>query len=109
MGDLILAYDLGTTACKAILWRPDGEPLAQASLEYPTHYPRPTWAEQDPEDWWGALVGATHQLGRPDLLRQVGAIGFSSQREGVVPVDGAGRKLADCLIWLDRRSRPQAE
>src|SRR5207302_1242980 len=38
------------------------------------------------------------------LRRGVLAVGLSSHRGGVVPVDGAGRPLGPCIIWMDRRA-----
>lgn len=77
--------------------------MAQASVEYPTVHPAPGWAEQDPEAWWDAVVAGVRRL-PPDPRRSVAAIGLSSHRGGVVPLDGAGRTLGRCIIWMDRRS-----
>jgi len=110
--DLVLTFDLGTTACKASLFALDGpragEVAAQASVEYPTHYPAPGWAEQDAASWWDAAVAGARHLPE-DLRRRVAAVGLSSHRGGVVPVDGAGRPLARCLVWMDRRSTGELE
>lgn len=38
-----------------------GHPLAFASAPYATQFPHPSWAEQDPADWWSALGTATRQ------------------------------------------------
>jgi len=76
---------------------------AQAAAEYPTLHPQPGWAEQAPEAWWDAVARSGRQL-PPDLRRDVLAVGLSSHRGGVVPMDGAGRPLGPCIIWMDRRS-----
>lgn len=37
------------------LLRVAGNPLAFSSCPYPTNFPHPGWAEQNPADWWAAL------------------------------------------------------
>jgi xylulokinase len=44
-----------------------------------------------------------------DLRATVLAVGLSSHRGGVVPMDGAGRPLARCMIGMDRRSAAEAD
>ena len=56
MDSLLLGVDIGTTAVKAVLISVDGCTLGTANEEYPTHYGAPGWVEQDPEDWWRAVV-----------------------------------------------------
>ena len=51
MPETILAIDVGLTNCKTVLFSRGGEMVARAAVPYPTYYPRPGWAEQDPEDW----------------------------------------------------------
>jgi xylulokinase len=107
--DTILTFDLGTTGCKVCLWDAGGALLASADQGYPIHHPRPDWAEQDAEDWWNAAVVAGRQCMAGQDARRVAAIGLSSQREGVVPLGRDGQPLARCIIWMDRRCRPQSE
>jgi xylulokinase len=52
---LLLGIDVGTTGAKAALFSPEGELLAVGEREYGVTYPRPGWAEQNPEDWWKAV------------------------------------------------------
>ncbi len=59
--DLVLAYDVGTSGTKAVLISTDGQVRATAFEPYPTTYPRPLWAEQDPEDWWRAIAATTRR------------------------------------------------
>ena len=51
----ILAHDLGTTGNKATLFDSQGQVKAGHFCGYKTDYPKPNWAEQDPEDWWRAV------------------------------------------------------
>lgn len=109
----IITYDIGTTACKAVVFGVEGQVLAQAEHEYPVYYPRPLWAEHDPEHWWEAVLLTTHRLremldARWDTL-DFAAIGLSSQRETVVPVARDGTELGRAILWLDRRSSGQAD
>ncbi|MDR7402749.1 MAG: FGGY family carbohydrate kinase [Armatimonadota bacterium] len=108
MRDAVLTLDLGTTACKATWFDLDGRPLAAASAEYPTRHPRPGWAEQDPEEWWTAAVAAARRAREAAGAVRTVAVGLSSQREGVVPVDDRGTPLGPCIIWMDRRATAEA-
>lgn len=105
--DRLLTFDLGTSGCKVCLWDAAGRLLASADDGYPIHHPRPDWAEQDPADWWAAAVRAGRRCLETQDPSAIAAIGLSSQREGVVPIGRRGEALARCIIWMDRRCRPQ--
>jgi len=51
----LLGVDGGTEGLRAGIFDVFGTPLAFASTSYPTQFPAPSWAEQDPNDWWYAL------------------------------------------------------
>ncbi|HSB82605.1 MAG TPA: FGGY family carbohydrate kinase [Candidatus Methylomirabilis sp.] len=106
--DTILTFDVGTSACKVCLWDQEGTLLASTDAAYPIHHPEPSWAEQDPEDWWRASVAAGRRCLEGQNPAHIRVIGLSSQREGVVPIGRDGNPLAHCIIWMDRRSRDQA-
>ena len=105
--DTLLTLDLGTTGCKVCLWDTQGTLLSAADHGYPIHHPEPDWAEQDSADWWNAAVTAARRCLAGQNPSDIAAIGLSSQREGVVPIDKDGQPLARCIIWMDRRCRPQ--
>lgn len=107
--DLILTYDIGTTACKSMLFGVDGTVVAMAEQEFPTRHPKPMWAEQDPDDWWTAVVSTTRSLMEGRENSRILGIGLSSQRETIVPVDRQGNKLEDAILWMDRRTAKEAE
>jgi xylulokinase len=110
---LLLGLDVGTTAAKAVLVDGgDGALLAQAAQEYPTLFPHPGWAEQDPETWWqacAAIIGRVlHAPGAgPDAAQRVAAICISSQAPTLVLVDAAGLAIGNAMLWMDRRAQPE--
>ena len=55
-GPYLLGIDYGTESCRAGVFDTDGRLLASEATTYRTTHPRPAWAEQDPGEWWSALV-----------------------------------------------------
>lgn len=108
--DTLLAYDVGTSGTKAVLMTTTGQILATAYEPHPTRYPRPLWAEQDPEDWWRTVAASTRDVldsARADSTR-IRAISFTTQMVNLIPVDGSGKPLTGCISWLDGRAGDEA-
>jgi len=107
---MLIAHDLGTSGNKASLHSADGRLLAAASASYPTHYAADTTSEQDPRDWWRAVVATTREL----LARtgttpeQVDGICVSGHMMGLVLLDAAGEPLRPAMIWSDQRATAEA-
>ena len=51
-----IGIDLGTSAVKLLLMQGDGRILKVVSREYPIHFPKPGWSQQDPQDWYRETV-----------------------------------------------------
>lgn len=100
-----LAYDLGTTSTKAVLISNDVQFIDSSVEDYQTYFPQPGFAEHDPEDWWRTLITTTHNLLTKTNTdpSDICAITFSSQMQGLMPVDKHGTPLMRCMIWLDSR------
>ena len=47
----LLAYDVGTSSLKGVVYSRDGKVLASATSRYENRYPQKDWAEADPENW----------------------------------------------------------
>jgi xylulokinase len=108
--DLTLGVDIGTTNVKAcILDTQAHRVVAFASAEHPLFHPRPGWAEQDPDNYWEAVVrcirGCLDQ--GPDFADRVAGVALSGLVGVTLPVDAAGRPLRRAMIWMDGRSEPQ--
>ncbi|MCX7671015.1 MAG: FGGY family carbohydrate kinase, partial [Anaerolineae bacterium] len=107
----ILAHDLGTTGDKATLFdAATGTPIAATFEAYPTAYPHPNWAEQDPADWEMAVGRGTRRLLDKAAVApgDVAAVSFSGTMQGALLVDAAGRPLRPCIIWADQRATAQS-
>ena len=61
--EVVLGVDLGTSALKAGLFTLAGEPIGGiARIPYSILSTEPGAGEQDPDEWWRALVVACRQL-----------------------------------------------
>ncbi len=107
----ILAHDIGTTGDKATLFGEDGSVVASAFAPYPTYYPHPGWCEQDPTDWWNAVVTSTRNLIEKSgvSVNDIAAVGFSGHMMGCLPVADDGTPLSRSMIHSDTRSAGIAE
>jgi len=109
-GKYILAHDLGTSGNKAVLLDLEMNVVAKATANYPIYYPEKGWAEQDPGDWWRAVVETTRRVLEEAEAKppDVAGLTFSTQMAGTLPVDESGEPLMRCMIWLDTRAAKQA-
>ncbi|MCA0295836.1 MAG: xylulokinase [Actinobacteria bacterium] len=107
---MLIAHDLGTSGNKASLHSTDGACLATATASYPTRYAADTTSEQDPHDWWAAVVTTTHELlartGTPG--DRIEGICISGQMMGLVLLDADGVPLRPAMIWSDQRASAEA-
>jgi xylulokinase len=107
-----MGIDVGTGGTRALLV--DGRGGVRAGYTSPhedMRMERPLWAEQRPENWWDACLGAIRgvlaQAGVPG--GQVKGIGLSGQMHGLVILDSAKRVIRPSLIWCDQRSQAQVD
>lgn len=108
---LVLGIDAGTSGVKAVLARPDGKVVARARADYMTKRPRAGHAEQDPQDWWNALVRAVRAAvaNAGATPTSVAGIAVSGQGCAVTLVDGHGDVVRPAIIWMDTRAEAQSE
>ena len=101
-----IGIDIGTTTVKCILFGEKAQVIAEAGKEYGTLLPEPSWAQQNPEDWWDAVVESIRIILAKSWVKpqDIKVISVSSQAPAVLPVTKEGKPLHDALIWMDRRS-----
>ncbi|MGB5809881.1 MAG: FGGY-family carbohydrate kinase [Polyangiales bacterium] len=103
--EYILAIDLGTSGPKVALVSIDGEVVASEVESTELLLSDGGGAEQDPNDWWRAIMAATRRITDRQLVpaAQIIAVAVTSQWAGTVPVDARGHALGNAIIWLDSR------
>ena len=104
---VFLGLDVGTSGVRAILVRRTGDVVASATSPLTLSTPRPGWAEQDPEDWWAASIGAITEAVAQVPDEPVLAVGISGQMHSSVFLDRDGRVIRPALLWCDGRTTPQ--
>jgi xylulokinase len=102
----MLGVDIGSSNMKVDFVDTTGRILGSASRELLTTYPRPDWAEQDPEEWFLALQQCAADIfdkqgcNRADL----GAICITAAAHTPVLLGKDDRILRPAILWTDRRS-----
>ncbi|MHA2302370.1 MAG: xylulokinase [Candidatus Thorarchaeota archaeon] len=111
MTELILAIDAGTTGVRSMLFTPAGEVAAKAYEEFESHFPSPSWVEQDAEDWWTSTCNTINSCFKSGEASSENVVGISvtNQRETMVPIDENGMPLRRAIVWQDRRTVPQCD
>jgi xylulokinase len=107
---ILLGLDLGTSGVKALALTPEGETIALGYAEFPSRAEGVEF-EQDPHDWWNALIQALAALvasARRPVLAEVGAIGFSGHTHGLLLAGADGEPLRPVMTWADHRGTAEA-
>lgn len=104
----ILAIDHGTSGIKAAIVTVSGQVLDYEYERTAIQFLPGGGAEQDPADWWWALVKAASRLVdrgavSPDTIA---AMAVSSTFSTTVAVDKNGDPLMNALTWMDSRGAP---
>lgn len=106
-----LGIDIGTSGTKTLAIDAKGKILASASQEYSCYAPKPLWSEQDPDDWWRAVVGTVRAVVKKAKLKpaDVAGIGLSGQMHGSVFLDKQNRVIRRALLWNDQRTTAECQ
>jgi len=104
----LLAVDLGTTSLKTCLYEVGDRLIlrAAASRRLGLESGSDGRAEQDPEEWWSALVSSVPELLASARLdpSAVGGLTFCAQMQCLVLVDKEGKAVRPALSYLDSRA-----
>ncbi len=104
--DVVLGIDVGTQSSKCVVLDVSGDLRGKGQVGYGYQTPRPHWIEQNPEEWWNAVVGAVREALRQANLpaSRVRGIGLTGQMHGIVLLGQDLAPLRPAIIWMDRRS-----
>ncbi|MHB8330506.1 MAG: xylulokinase, partial [Acidimicrobiales bacterium] len=101
----VLAVDLGTGGPKVALVTAGGRVAAHAQQRSHVRLLPGGGAEQDPLEWWEAIVTATHSVLASSGVDpgRVAGIGCTAQWSGTVAVAADGTPVRPAIIWMDSR------
>lgn len=107
---MVLGIDIGTSGTKTALFDEAGKLIADATFEYPLLSPQNGYAEQNPADWWNAVVsGVKAVLGKSGAdAHGIKGIGLSGQMHGLVMLDKSDQVIRPAIIWCDQRTAAEA-
>ena len=101
---MFLGIDLGTSAIKLLVINDSNSVLAESNISLDVSRPHPLWSEQDPDEWWRALLKGIEELKSQTSLSDLKGIGLSGQMHGAVLLDKEGEVLRPAILWNDGRS-----
>ncbi|MHA1195216.1 MAG: xylulokinase [Promethearchaeota archaeon] len=100
-----LIFDHGTGGPKIAIVSMTGEVLDWAFQEVPLLATKGGGVEQDPSDWWSAMMKTAKKVidnGKVPV-EDIVAVCNTSQWSGTVAVDKDGNHLMNSIIWMDTR------
>ncbi len=103
----LLAIDIGSSRCKAVVFALAGEILAQHSCVYTPEFPAPSQAEMDPVIFWQAVCACSQTVSK-NLSDPIRAMCLSSHGETFVPVNGRNEAIAPAILNQDNRAAEEA-
>lgn len=107
----LLGIDFGGGASKATLLCENGEMVATATTEYPTHYPKPGYAEQNPHDWVEATVKNIRTVLDKSGVSptDIVCVSLDAATHTAVIMDKDFNVLRNSIYWTDTRSTKEVE
>lgn len=100
-----IGIDLGTSGVKLVLTDSNGNILNEVSESYPVFSPNSGWSEQNPEDWFNAVIRGLKKLNSS----QVACLACAGQMHGLVVIDDVGNVIHPCILWNDGRAYAETE
>lgn len=104
-----IGIDLGTSAVKLLMMDETGYILQTISETYPIDYPKPGWSEQNPEDWWAAVVRGLSKMTAKVDAGQIAGVSFGGQMHGLVILDANDQVIRPAILWNDGRTEEETK
>lgn len=106
---LYIGVDLGTSSVKLLLMDEAGDIKSIVTREYPIYFPKAGWSEQNPEDWYSALISGIEELTKDCNKADIDGISFSGQMHGMVILDENDNVIRPAILWNDGRTQEECD
>ncbi|HEY4740871.1 MAG TPA: FGGY-family carbohydrate kinase [Candidatus Acidoferrales bacterium] len=100
----LLAIDIGSSQCKAFVFTTAGAVIARSVCRYSPNFPKPTFAEMDPETFWNTVCKTSRDVTTNAARDPVQALCLSSHGETFIPVDVHGDAIHAAILNIDNRA-----
>ena len=104
-----IGIDLGTSSLKLLLVDDEGKVIIEVSKEYPLIFPQTGWSEQDPNEWWNAVLTGVPELVKDIDASKVAGIGSGGQMHGLVALDSNDNVIRNAILWNDGRTQSEVD
>lgn len=104
----IIAIDLGTTNCKAVVVNAGGKVLKAFHVATRPIEPKQGWNEQNADGIFNAVLKLLKQAFAFCKENNVTCVSFSAAMHSLLAVDKSGKPLMNMLTWADLRSAKYA-
>jgi len=106
-----VGYDCGTMGTKVAIYSLEGELISEAYREHVIKYPKPGWAEMEPEQFYRCVTEGIKECMEKSRINPSHVKGISNSGiiSGLVPIDDDWNPVAPYIPFLDGRATVEAE
>lgn len=106
-----MGIDIGTGGVRVGIFTLAGEAVVFSTSDVGSAVPGPGMTEQEPSDWWKALVESTHKALEKSGIgaEEICGVGISSTVSTLLLLGKDMEVLRPALMWCDVRATKQAE
>lgn len=107
----VLGVDIGTSGCKCTLLDDLGNLVASASSEYMAAISGDGYAEQNPLEWYQAMILCLHDFKTSYGidLHDISSVCATGQMQGATFLDSEGKPVRPSILWNDLRSVAESD
>lgn len=111
MAQYVLSIDQGTTSCRAIVFKPDGQMVGLGQKEFAQHFPKPGWVEHDANEILLTQIDCIKSAVKAAGITEseIACVGITNQRETAVVWNRKTLEpICPAIVWQCRRTSEMA-
>lgn len=107
-----MGIDAGTQGARIGVYDLEGNCVASGSKSWKTDFPKPSWAQQNPQTWWDSIMYILeNDIAKlpNDIKKNILTVCVDATSSTVLALDKNGNPLRDAIMWMDIRATKEAE
>ena len=112
MKPLFMGIDTGTQGVRIGISDKYGNIITSNEKKWNTMYPKVGWVEQNPLDWWKAILEALEECLKDlsfEEKQSIVACSVCSTSSTVFAINKEGSPMMNAMMWMDARSKDEME